>query len=283
MGNLFSWLISPYMDGRTYKNILYLLLSFPLGMLYFVAFTVGVSLGFSLLVLCIGIPILFAVMVGAAAAVRLERVLANGLMDAGIPLDDSPLVTTGSLKGYLSGTVLNVDVWKGIGYLLIKFPFGIAAFILTITALSSIAAMILTPLSFMLSSGTSSFGAGYVNTLPEAFLAALMGVVLGTFLLHLVNLVSSLWRALTIQMLYPSMYVPGRYVQIPTEPQEKPKRAAVYDDERIDTADRMPDKPKNTPPLHETPRTTPEPPTGRSLADLIQRTLEDEDQDTARR
>ena len=42
--------------GQTYLNIIYLLLSFPLGTAYFVFLVAGLLLGLNLLIIWVGIP-----------------------------------------------------------------------------------------------------------------------------------------------------------------------------------------------------------------------------------
>ena len=77
---------------QTYLNLLYLALAFPLGVLYFVLFVVGLSLGISLTILVIGIPLLLLVVAGALVIATFERWLARVLL--GVEFPDT--TTTGS-------------------------------------------------------------------------------------------------------------------------------------------------------------------------------------------
>ena len=77
---------------QTYLNLLYLALAFPLGVLYFVIFVVGFSLGISLTILVIGIPLLLLVVAGALVVATFERWLARVLLGVEFPdasIDDS--------------------------------------------------------------------------------------------------------------------------------------------------------------------------------------------------
>ncbi|GER87484.1 hypothetical protein KDW_16460 [Dictyobacter vulcani] len=49
---------------QTLGNMLYLLLAFPLGLIYFVLMVVGLSVGASTLIIWIGLPILLLTMIG---------------------------------------------------------------------------------------------------------------------------------------------------------------------------------------------------------------------------
>ena len=68
--------------GQTYKNLLYLFLAFPLGMLYFIFLTTGFALGVGLSMVVIGLGILLVMLVGVRALGAFERKLANRLLDA---------------------------------------------------------------------------------------------------------------------------------------------------------------------------------------------------------
>ena len=62
-------------DPRSYVNIFYLLLSFPLGLFYFVFLVTGISLGVGLTIIWVGIPILLLVLGGSWLLCKLERAL----------------------------------------------------------------------------------------------------------------------------------------------------------------------------------------------------------------
>ncbi len=58
---------------QTYLNIVYLLLGLPLGIAYFVFLVTGISLGFGLLVIGVGIHILVLVLAVSWALCQFER------------------------------------------------------------------------------------------------------------------------------------------------------------------------------------------------------------------
>ena len=60
-------------EPQSYINILYLFLSFPLGIAYFVFLVTGISLGFGLAIIWVGVPILVLVLAGSWALCQLER------------------------------------------------------------------------------------------------------------------------------------------------------------------------------------------------------------------
>src|SRR3954468_22489681 len=70
---------------RSYRNLLYLLLAFPLGLTYFLFLVVGLSLGLGLTIIWVGLPVLLLVLLGSRALSALERQLAIGLLGAEVP------------------------------------------------------------------------------------------------------------------------------------------------------------------------------------------------------
>ena len=71
-------------EKQTYLNLAYLLLAFPLGIIYFVFLVTGFSLGFGLIVTFLGIPILLGMLAATWGIAAFERQLANQLLAARI-------------------------------------------------------------------------------------------------------------------------------------------------------------------------------------------------------
>ena len=102
LGAVFGVFIRP----QTYLNLVYLILSFPLGIAYFVFVVVGLSLGFGLILTLFGAPLLILTIVASWLLSSFERELANRLLKEEIPpilqLDISGLTLLGKLKALLS-------------------------------------------------------------------------------------------------------------------------------------------------------------------------------------
>ena len=124
-------------EPRSYANLLFLGLAFPLGLLYFVFLIVGLSLGFGLLILWIGVPVLALVMAGSWLFAAMERQLAIHLLGAKVPpmspQSASSSAPAGNLWRRLTAVLANPVTWKGMGYLAIKFPLGLATFVVAVT------------------------------------------------------------------------------------------------------------------------------------------------------
>src|SRR5712691_9128843 len=82
--------------STTAENLAFLLLSFPLGLIYFLVTIIGFVVGMSTLILWIGLPILFATLVLIRGMATLERRMAINLLHVSFPFpyqqqsDDMP-------------------------------------------------------------------------------------------------------------------------------------------------------------------------------------------------
>lgn len=91
-------------EAQTYRNLLYLILAFPLGVLYYVALTIGFAFGAVLTVFLVGLAVLVGTVLGTRVLARFERWLANTLLPVTIrPTDDVRVgdTTWTTLSGYL--------------------------------------------------------------------------------------------------------------------------------------------------------------------------------------
>ncbi|MFO0356316.1 MAG: sensor domain-containing protein [Sphingobacteriaceae bacterium] len=135
-------------QSRTYMNILYLLLSFPLGTFYFVFLITGLSLWLGFSITLFGIPILFATILLLREFAKLERHLTKIMLGVDIASDAKqvPEGTWYKVKFYLTDSFS----WRALAYLFIKFPFGIISFVFLATLLSLSLGLIATPIFYHL-------------------------------------------------------------------------------------------------------------------------------------
>jgi putative sensor protein len=142
----------PLITARGWTQLTHHLLGLPLGTAYFVWIVTGLSLGAGLLITLLGIPILTLVLANVRPLLMAERGLANALLGSNLP----PVAIAprgdgwlGRLKAYWTdGTT-----WRGLLYLLLRFPIGMFTFIVAVTAYSvagwALAAPLLAPLDAM--------------------------------------------------------------------------------------------------------------------------------------
>lgn len=133
---------------RTYGNLLYLALAFPLGITYLVFLSVGLSLSVGLAVLLIGIPLFFAVLVATMGLVTLERWLSTALLGVDV---EAPAWRVSNREDPVDGAkrlVLDPAVWAGLFFLATKFAVGVGAFTLLMSLFVPAFVLLATPLYF---------------------------------------------------------------------------------------------------------------------------------------
>jgi lysylphosphatidylglycerol synthetase-like protein (DUF2156 family) len=194
-GGIFAALASK----QTYLNFAYLLLSFPLGIFYFVLLVVGLSLGVGLSIIGIGLLILLAVLVAMRSLANWERLLGIWLLGAHIPPPaprpepwEHPLI---ALRRYLTDSY----TWKSLIYFVVKFPLAIATFVITIFLVSFTLALVSAPLFYRYAPVNLFFW--HVTRAEEALICAAIGLILGLISVHIFNGIAWLWRAFVTAML----------------------------------------------------------------------------------
>ena len=187
-------LFSVVWEARTYLNILYLLTSMPLGVLYFTLLITGFALGLGLAIVWIGLPILLLVVLAVYALTGFERLLAIHVLGQRIDkLRD--VLPQESAWQWLKGVLTAPATWKGLVFLLAKFPFGIVSFCFAVTLLATSVAFLVAPI-LVLGGGVIDLGFWEVDSLPEALLCTLAGAVGHLVVLHLLNALAWVWGAL---------------------------------------------------------------------------------------
>ncbi len=172
---------------RSYLNLLYLLLGLPLGTLYFTVLVTGFSLGIGLMVLAlIGIPILIGLWYVVHAFMQLERAMAVGMVGVDVaPVDPLP-AWPGGLWRHFKHFMGHAPTWKGIGYLLLRFPAGITTFTVAVTLVSTALGMTFSPV-YSWTSDDLTWGSWTFDPFWWSFLLVPVGIVLVFVSLHVMN------------------------------------------------------------------------------------------------
>jgi len=191
-------------DGRTYGHLLYLLLAIPLGFVYSALFSFGFVSGLALSVVLVGLVILLATLLGARIAAGFERWLANLLLRTDLARYDDVPENAGGAVADVKKYVDAASTWRGVGFLSLKFFVTVLAFI-PLVALANGLPLVFAPLrypyvaNFGESNGESVTWA--IDTLPEAVLAAAIGLVAVLAALHVTNLVAYVCRQMATALL----------------------------------------------------------------------------------
>lgn len=196
---------------QTYRNILYLLAAFPLGLGYFVFLITGLSVGLGMLIIWVGLPILLLVILGWWGLAAFERQLAIWWLGVDIrPMSrPRPPGAGTTLRGQLKAHLSNQVTWTSLVYLLAKFPLGLFSFVLTVTLIALTARLIATPVPYLIDVAVGGLPTPTTVDSPGtleaiwAILAFPLGIVVGLLSLHLLNglaLVSGRFAGLMLGM-----------------------------------------------------------------------------------
>lgn len=133
---------------QTYLNLAYLLLAFPLGILYFTVLVTGLALGVGLSFLLIGVPILLSVLIVSHLFAALERKTARRLLSIEIESPGYPFLEGDDVVDGVRSLVASPETYLSMCYLGLKFVIGMLSFmLLTFTGTMGIA-LVLTPLYY---------------------------------------------------------------------------------------------------------------------------------------
>lgn len=203
---------------RTYGNIVYLALQFPLGIAYFTTLVTLLALGLGLSVVLAGVPLLVGTLGLVTGIVRVETVLADTLLSVEVDSRPVALDLSDGVVEYTKGIVFDGGTYVGLAFLLTKLFVGIVTFTL-LTFFSSLTAALLaapflydhpgsyrvfydTTLTFapeirfvqdlwsVTFSPVITLSEWNVDTLAEALVVAAFGLVVLVVSLHVLNAVA---------------------------------------------------------------------------------------------
>lgn len=135
----------------TMGSFVFLMLSFPLGLLYFLVVVIGLSVGLGTIVIWIGLPILFITLLCIRGMAEIERRMVSSLLRMPMNYQWHGQLQPG--RGFLRrfGSVLRDPyTWTSTIYMLLKLPLGIISFTLTLTFSVLSASLILLPLAYLI-------------------------------------------------------------------------------------------------------------------------------------
>jgi hypothetical protein len=180
-------LTRPLRDPQTYRNLAYLALSLPLGLLELAFLLIGLALALVLLVTLLGVAVLGRTVDGAFALARFERRLAARLLGAEIPVTTPRAAPEGaSIPRRLRICFSCETTWQRLGYLVAKLPLAALTVALAGAALTLSLTLLAAPL----------YRSG-----ADALAAALLGAVALPAALHLVNALARVWARLGTALL----------------------------------------------------------------------------------
>jgi Putative sensor len=143
--------LRPLITTRGWTAVTHHLLALPLGIAYFTWLVTGLATGIGLAITIVGIPLLTAVLASVRPLLAWESELANALLGTRIPRSSlAPPPRADGWIAKLKAYWTDGPTWRGIAYLLGRFPVGTFVFIVVVSTYASalflIAAPILAPI-----------------------------------------------------------------------------------------------------------------------------------------
>lgn len=167
---------------KMYLTLLYLFLAFPLGLAYFVLLVVGFSLGFSLIIIWVGLIILALLFSTIWLLISFERLQTTYLLGIPIPIISPESTENISLWQKLKLFLIDPATWKGVLFILLKFPIGIISFVVLVTGFAVLISMIFSPI--IVTWNPIHFGFWKVDTISEAIGLCMLGLMALPGLFH---------------------------------------------------------------------------------------------------
>lgn len=187
--NVSNWNIDRFfrvmVDWRSYVNLIYLFLSFPLGLTYFTVLIVGLLTGFSLLIVWVGLIILMLMFAIWWGLLVFERQMAVWMLGEEIPPMYPPVPAGVGLWERFKGVLTNSVTWKGLVFLLAKFPLGVISFCVVVILVTTTVSFISAPLFYEIM--TIDFGFWTMESISDAALVAVLGLFMWPISLHVCN------------------------------------------------------------------------------------------------
>lgn len=193
--SIFSDIFGVALRGQTYLNAIYLLMSFPLGLIYFVFLITGISVGVPLVILWIGLAVLLGVFAVWVALIAFERKMAILLLDEDIPPMTRQDLTGKTLWQKFTATLANPVTWKGLLFLFAKLPLGLISFSVLVTLASLSVGLMAAPFFYtwahpvidLTLNGTIWTPVWVIDTLPEALFTCVVGIATALVSMHILN------------------------------------------------------------------------------------------------
>ncbi|MFE3858031.1 sensor histidine kinase [Streptomyces griseorubiginosus] len=119
-------------EGRTWRELGYVLLSLPISIVMFTYAVTMVSLGAGLLVTFLGIPVFAAGLAGCRGLGALERARARGLLDLEVA-DPEPLRARGSgFMAWIGAVLKSGTSWRTLLYSVLHLPWAVFSFVVAV-------------------------------------------------------------------------------------------------------------------------------------------------------
>ncbi|MFI1422720.1 sensor histidine kinase [Streptomyces sp. NPDC020731] len=135
-------------EGRTWRELGYVLLSLPISILLFTYAITMVSLGAGLLVTFLGVPVLAAALAGCRGFGAVERARARGLLGLQVAEPEPLRMKRQGFMAWIGAVLKSGASWRALLYAVLQLPWTVLSFVVSVTVWSVGWALLTYPLWF---------------------------------------------------------------------------------------------------------------------------------------
>jgi len=187
---------------QLWLNMLFLLLSFPIGLALFIVIVVTGATGLGLIITIVGLPLLALTALTWRGGAMLERWRVRVLLGLHIPNPYRPNPHYSILRR-ARAFATDPAVWRDLLYTLLLFPIGIVEFTITVTLISLSVGLIAMPF-IPVFGGESRMISLTIDTWVEGIPFAVLGLIAAVPFAAFLNLIALAHRELARVLLGPS-------------------------------------------------------------------------------
>lgn len=194
------------------RNLLYLLMSLPMGIIYFTFAVCGISLGLGTSIIYIGIPITASTLFLTKKVVDFEKTVASKILNRNINMITGSVYSSVDVEMIkrMIGVIKDFKNWRSALYCIIKLPISIMHFTVAICLLALSIGCVCQPINFIV---TKRFGIDiYKNNITvgdllgiqlpnsiESILYFLVGIAFTFVTISIVNNLAESWAKFTLK------------------------------------------------------------------------------------
>jgi signal transduction histidine kinase len=184
-------LVTPFVDPRTYRTLLFLATAIPLGSVWFAVLVAGWSITIGVAVTPLVVPALLGLALLTRVFASAESEIAKALLGIDIAAPD-PLRPSRGFWARGGAMLAHPSRWREQAYLLLRFLVGVPIAAALFSLLGSALWLIASPIHYRWSD--IDWGIWRVDTLGEAVLLVPVGVAGLALTIQLVRPLAALWR-----------------------------------------------------------------------------------------
>jgi hypothetical protein len=189
-------IIEPVISLQSYKNLFYMMIAFVFSNIYLVFFVTGFSLSLGLTFIMVGIPLFILFIYFVRQVGNWEILLANSFLNTKIESSHSSSMVQTDIFQKIKELFTDIRVWKRMLYLMLKYPFDIAVFVIIMVFYTISIKLMLAPV-LIYADYESTFMIWLRDLTGSSLIVSAIGILLFIFSLHLSNGLAEVYRKFT--------------------------------------------------------------------------------------